>query len=187
MNRAQKAALLTRLVDKLRDQDSWAGETHLQKAVFFLQVMLGSPFGFEFILYKHGPFSFDLRDELTGLRADGLLDLEPQSPPYGPRFASTAVGKAVAGRYPKTVREQENRLDFVAKLFQDKGVKELERLATALFSSSELGWSTPVEKRASFLNEIKPHVSLEEAREAVRALDAIRGDVSRLGLDQIHA
>jgi uncharacterized protein YwgA len=187
MNRAQKAALLTRLVDKLREQESWAGETHLQKAVFFLQEMLGSPFGFEFIFYKHGPFSFDLRDELTGLRASGILDLEPQAPPYGPRFASTAVGQAIAERQPKTLGEQEARLDFVAKLFQDKGVKELERLATALYSSSELGWSVPVETRARFLNEIKPHVSLEEARQAVRSLDAIRDDVHRRGLDPVHA
>jgi hypothetical protein len=30
MNRLQRAALLTELADKLRQQGSWCGETHLQ-------------------------------------------------------------------------------------------------------------------------------------------------------------
>lgn len=173
MNRLQKASVLTSLVDKLRERESWTGETHVQKAVFFLQDLLGSPLGFDFVLYKHGPFSFDLRDELTGLRADGFLELEPQSPPYGPRFASTLAGREIAGRYSKTLGEQDDRLEFVAELFRGKGVKELERLATALYSSLKKDWKASVEDRASFLHEIKPHVSLPEAREAVQSVDSL--------------
>jgi uncharacterized protein YwgA len=184
MTRSQKAAVLTQLVNKLRARDSWAGETHLQKAVFFLQGLLGSPMGFDFILYKHGPFSFDLRDELTGLRADGLLELDPQLPPYGPRFTSTSIGQGVVERHPKTLEGQADRLDFVANLFHGKGVKELERLATALYSSLENGWGATIEKRARFLNEVKPHVSLEEAREAVTALDDLHAEAQRRGFNQ---
>lgn len=179
MNRLQKAAVLTRLVDELRERASWAGETHVQKAVFFLQDLLGSPLGFDFFLYKHGPFSFDLRDELTALRADGFLELEPQSPPYGPRFAATSAGRDIAGRHPKTLGSQNARIEFVAELFQDKGVKELERLATALFSSLTKGWDTSVDLRARFLHDAKPHVSLGEAREAVQAVDSLRQEVQR--------
>jgi hypothetical protein len=186
MTRSQKAAVLTQLVDKLRAQGSWAGETHLQKAIFFLQEMLRSPMGFDFILYKHGPFSFDLRDELTGLRADGILELEPQLPPYGPRFATTSVGRGLVERHPKTLEGQADRVTFVANLFHGKGVKELERLATALYSSLEKGWDATVESRARFLNEIKPHVSLEEAREAVGSLDALHAEAQRRGLDQSY-
>jgi hypothetical protein len=184
MTRSQKAAVLAELVERLRAQDSWAGETHLQKAVFFLQTMLGSPMGYDFILYKHGPFSFDLRDELTGLRADGILELEAQVPPYGPRFATTGIGRGIAERHPKTLEGQAARLDFVANLFHGKGVKELERLATALYSSLENGWNASVEDRARFLNEIKPHVSLDEAREAVSALDALHAEAQHRGLEQ---
>jgi len=35
MNTLQRAALLTELADKLRQQGSWCGETHLQKATYF--------------------------------------------------------------------------------------------------------------------------------------------------------
>jgi len=44
----------------------------------FLQDLMRVPLELEFILYKHGPFSFDLRSELTSLRADELVKLEPQ-------------------------------------------------------------------------------------------------------------
>src|SRR6516225_10114425 len=88
MDRLRMAAVLTRLIEQLRARGSWCGETHVQKATLFLQDLMCVPLGFDFILYKHGPFSFDLRDELTSLRADGLIKLEPQWG-YGPRIATT--------------------------------------------------------------------------------------------------
>jgi len=56
MDRLQKAALITRLLQNLRSKHSWCGETHIQKAAFFAQELMEVPLGFEFILYKHGPF-----------------------------------------------------------------------------------------------------------------------------------
>lgn len=184
MERLQKATVLTYLVERLREEGSWAGETHLQKAVFFLQELLGCPWGFDFILYMHGPFSFDLRDELTGLRASLLLTLEPQTPPYGAKFATTEIGANNMTRHQKTLSRYAAKIDFVANFFGDKGIRELERLATALYSSRELGWSSPVEARAELLHEVKPHVPLEEALEAVADLDRIREEIHLRGLDQ---
>ena len=130
MNRLQRAAVLVRLVNRLREQGSWCGETHIQKATYFLQELLGTPTGLEFILYKHGPFSFDLRDELTSLRADGILELKPQAPPYGPRFITTQTGEELLKRSPKTLAQCEPAIDFVAGSLGEKDVSELERLAT---------------------------------------------------------
>ena len=76
-----KTVLLTHLIEGLCERGNWCGETHVQKTAFFVQELMGVPMEFRFILYKHGPFSFDLRDELTALRANGLLGLEPRS--YG--------------------------------------------------------------------------------------------------------
>ena len=66
MERLQKAAILTELADQLRREGSWCGHTHMQKATYFLQDLLEVPTGYEFILYKHGPYSFDLSEEMTG-------------------------------------------------------------------------------------------------------------------------
>jgi uncharacterized protein YwgA len=52
--------------------------------MYILETVLGVPSGFEFILYKHGPFSFDLRDELGSLRTDGFIEWELKSERYRP-------------------------------------------------------------------------------------------------------
>ena len=76
---AQRArqAILLGLADALLRQGSRNGETHLQKATYVLQTLAGVPLGFAFIPYKHGPFSFALRDELAVMRADALLEVTP--------------------------------------------------------------------------------------------------------------
>ena len=84
MERLQKAAILTELADQLRREGSWCGHTHMQKATYFLQDLLEVPTGYEFILYKHGPYSFDLSEEMTTLRADYLIEFDHKSPGYGP-------------------------------------------------------------------------------------------------------
>ena len=97
MDRLRNAALLTRLIEGLCGKGDWCGETHVQKTAFFVQELLGVPLEFQFILYKHGPFSFGLRDELTALRADGLLELEPR--PYGAQLVPTKQCEYIQGLY----------------------------------------------------------------------------------------
>src|SRR6266508_496167 len=79
MKRLQRAALLTELVEQMRAHDSWCGETHLQKATYFLQELLDVEMDYDFVLYKHGPFSFDLRDELGDFVSDKLIRYQPQA------------------------------------------------------------------------------------------------------------
>ena len=76
MKRLQQAAILVSLIEALEKKDSWCGETNVQKATYFLQELFGVPLGFKFILYKYGPYSFDLSEKLTYLCADSILDLE---------------------------------------------------------------------------------------------------------------
>ena len=75
---------MLRLSEAMRQRGSWTGETHIQKAMYFLQHLLQLPTGFDFILYKHGPFSFDLRATLTFMEAEDLAQWQPQRFPYGP-------------------------------------------------------------------------------------------------------
>jgi uncharacterized protein YwgA len=175
MDRIKKAALLTRLIEKLREQGSWCGETHVQKATLFLQDLMKVPLQFDFILYKHGPFSFDLRDELTGLLADELIRLEPQWP-YGPRIVPTDRVKYIQELCYKTVEKYDDRIAFVAETVGAKGVTELERLATALYITHRAGDGTSLDERAKQLTRLKPHIPLESARDAVQKVDQIIED-----------
>jgi hypothetical protein len=179
MKTEKKAAILAELVEQMTDRGSWCGETHIQKAVFCLQELAKVPMGYNFVLYKHGPFSFDLRDDITEFRVYDLFQLEPRSVPYGPSLRLTNNVKELKERFPKTLKKFRPCVSFVAKLVDKRGVAELERLATALFVTKKHPKGS-LEYRTKTINELKPHVSLELAQKAVKEIDEIRTRTSKL-------
>src|SRR5271155_5362085 len=173
MDRFKKAALLSALADDLRKKGSWCGETHLQKATYFLQTLQKVPVGFDFILYKHGPFSFELRDELTAMRADGFLELRLK-PPYGPSLVTTEIGQELRAEHPRTLDKHRRAIRFVAEQLATRNVSELERLATALFVTLD-GAPRSAEERAEEIKDLKPHIDLESAEAAVGEVEEMMG------------
>jgi hypothetical protein len=167
MKRMAQNAVLLSLVEELKDNGSWCGETHIQKATYFLQRMLDGDLDHEFILYKHGPYSFDLNEELGRLRADNLLEVLPQFP-YGPRMLPGRAWLDLKATYPKTLKRYIARIAFLGQWLGGKGVAELERLATALYVTKEL--NVEPADRAETIHELKPHVSLGEAQSAINEL-----------------
>jgi hypothetical protein len=165
-NPRRREALVASLAERLREQGSWCGETHVQKATYALQELAGVPLDFDFTLYKYGPFSFDLRDKLMRMRADGFLEVEPFVG-YGPRLSVTGqASDQLLRRWPKTVARYLPAIEFVVKRMGSRGVGALERLATAIWVRRELPNASELEQAAR-LNEIKPHVSIESARAAI--------------------
>lgn len=179
MKRLQRAAVVTALVERMREHDSWCGETHVHKATYIAQELLRIDLGYPFVLYKHGPFSFDLRAELGSFAADRLIRYQPQAPPYGPRIAVTEQGESVQALYSSTVARYADQLDFVAEKLDARGVVDLERLATALYVTRQAPDAGP-EERAMMLRLYKPHVPEPAAMRAVEELDNIRAEVEAL-------
>ena len=174
MERLKRASILLMLNEELRLAGSWAGETHMQKASFFLQELMRVPLGFDFVLYKHGPFSFDLRDELTFMRAQGFFRLEPQYP-YGPTLVGGEKSDLLKQSFRQPVAEHITTVRFVAQKLGRKTVAELEKTATALYIKLRDPDATdPVER----LRTIKPHIALPEARAAVSEVEQIIHDYS---------
>lgn len=171
MDRFDRAAVLTELADRLRANGSWTGETHLQKATYVLQELLMVPLNFEFVFYKHGPFSFDLREELTSMRADGFLVQVPQDP-YGPILETTESSVRMRNEYALLIEANRPKIEFVANRLGDKGIMALEQLSTALYvrqTTTDLS----VDEVANLVNELKPHVTVEAARLAASELDEL--------------
>lgn len=166
MKRFKQDALLAETAFRLRERGSWCGETHMQKAAYFLQRLRNVPLGFTFVLYKHGPFSFDLRDELNAMVADGFLELRAHWP-YGPSLLPTSGSEVLRRSFPKTLREYGRDIDFVSGEFGDRNVNELEKLATALYVYSECAQDTPREQ-ARVLHQLKPHIPVQDAYEALK-------------------
>jgi hypothetical protein len=166
MKPLQKKAILLKLVESLKAHESWCGETHIQKAAYCLDRLTKVPTDYQFILYKHGPFSFDLRDELTAMRADGLLDLRLNPAPFGPSLCITESGKEFIAKFPKTLAKHRRAIDFISGALGSKRVAELERLATALYVTLEEKIEAP-EDSADRITALKPHISISQAKDAV--------------------
>jgi hypothetical protein len=165
------ASLILVLTEKLRENQSWAGETHLQKAVYVLSCVLGVPVPFSFILYKHGPFSFELRDEIGWMRSSGFLEWEVRSNYYGPSLRPGQLGPILKKQFPEQPAKYSDEIEFVATRFAGKNVASLERLTTAIYVT--LDEHTPSDKRAVRIHSLKPHISVPDADAAVLEADAL--------------
>lgn len=168
MENVKKQVVVLSLIEAMKNSDSWCGETHIQKSLYFLQTMLDVPTDFDFILYKHGPFSFDLRDSLGEMRGNLLIEVTSRAP-YGPSYCATASGKALIARYPNTAAQYHKQIEYIAQSLSGLGVAELERLATALYVTENENTSTI--DRAKIINEIKPHIPIDVAEAAIHEVE----------------
>ena len=168
------------LKEKLKQAGSWCGETHIQKTTYFLQNLFDVPASFNFILYKHGPYSFDLSDKITYMRAEGLVKIQPQSYPYGPSYVPNDRNESIVNSFSEDIEPYRKSVDYAAQRFGNKSVVELERLATALYVTLGSDEDGSVSTRAGRIHELKPHVELEEAEEAVNEVDQILDEANKL-------
>lgn len=166
-DRFQRAAVLCRLAKRLREAGSWSGETHLQKAAFLLEEGRGCPLGYGFVLYKYGPFSVDVREELDDLQAEGFVRLEPQGYPYGSRIGVAERGEQLLNQYSGFLDQHENEIDEIVDFLGSRGVSALERLTTAVHLVKE-DPEEGDEALAEELRRVKPHVSGPAAADAIK-------------------
>jgi len=163
-------ALLGSLIAQLRTAGNWCGETHVQKTVYFLQTGCDVSIGYGFVLYKHGPYSFDLRLDISRLAGRRMLKHERSSPPYGPRLNTTEIMTRHIARHSDAIDRYSEDITRVVRFVGTRGVAELERLSTALYVTDRFG-KGPIDARARRINSLKPHVSVAMARDAVKELD----------------
>lgn len=181
MKRMAQVALLLSLVEKLHENHSWCGETHIQKATYFLKEMLNVELDYNFILYKHGPYSFDLSDELGRLRADGQVKVISQFP-YGPSILPSSSWESLKSKFPKTLTKYGKEINFIGSWLGDKRVSELEKLATALYVMKEGGSDAAIRALAKRIVELKPHINPSEAEEALREVEDRKEEAQQMML-----
>lgn len=178
MKRLQRDSVLLALIQAMKNRSSWCGQTHVQKSTYFLQELLGVPLGFDFLLYKHGPYSFELSDALAQMQADGLLALAPR-PPYGPSLLPGPNSTLLERLFTKTRRRFAPQIEFLADKLASRNVAALERLGTAMYVTLEELSGQSLEERAACIHGLKPHISLDEARTAIVEFDAIYEEARR--------
>jgi hypothetical protein len=170
---SSRCALVVYLTKKLKAKGSWCGETHLQKALFILQDLSKSNFSYKFVIYKHGPYSFDLNNELAAMRASNIIEFQFPKEGYGPSIAPTEFGEKVLDVNCENVRSFFTPVDFIADWFSSRDVRYLEKVATAYFITAK-NPRVPTSERAKKLHSLKPHVDIAAAEEALSIVDAKR-------------
>lgn len=160
----KKHSFILAVIDALHRHGSWTGKTHVQKALSLLRDSGKAPVPFQFVLYKHGPYSFDVEAELEQMQSYGAIAVEPNAQGYGVVFRANEMAKFVQSIEPLS-QEESRAIDEVCKFVGARTVTDLERLATASWIRCQEGVtkSSDVAKRLHFL---KPHVSLADAERA---------------------
>jgi hypothetical protein len=108
---------------------------------------------------------------LTSLRADYLLEKQFKAGGYGPSLSPTQASAELRQRHPHTLAKYGKQIEFIAQSLGSKGVTDLEKLATAFYVTRELGKEAPLGLRAERLNQLKPHISIDMASQAIEELD----------------
>lgn len=168
MTPLQKSAVIAALVKAYREARRFCGETHVQKSVYFMQELLDVPLEFEYLLYKYGPFSFELQSHLASMHADDMLSVRPVA--LGATYEVGDRIRFLEERLPRAMSAYETAIQFVLSNLGPLGVKQLEPLATALYFTKQSP-NASVETRAERICDVKPHISAEEAARAVRRID----------------
>jgi len=173
-----RCALIVDLLNKLREHGSWCGETHIQKAMYISQDLAKANLGYKFIMYKHGPFSFDLKDELAAMRANGIIELVFPQQGYGPTIHVTTFGERIYETNLENIEIYRKTNEFVAKWLAASDVRSLEKLATAYYVTKK-NPRDPIMVRAKKINILKPHVDMIAAEEAIKIIEQKREQAKR--------
>jgi len=179
MNKFRRYAIVISVVENLNRLGSWCGETHIQKTIYFLKKLFPDVIDYPFILYKYGPFSFDLHDDIGIMVADRYLKTVPMFP-YGSKILAGELAEKIKGFFPKTLDKNRAKIEFITQQLANKNVTELEALGTALYITKDKLRNANIRKKAETLCELKPHIPFDIAKKAVEEVDKIIQSSNRL-------
>lgn len=159
----KKHLMILEVIERLNKYGSWTGKTHVQKALFLLSATGKAVVPFQFVLYKHGPYSFDIEDEMEQMKGYAGIVSAPMSG-YGVTL-DTGSSAPFIRKEARLTDGEKAEIERVCKFVGSKKVTELERIATAAWIRTRENITDAV-KVAARLHALKPHVSTSEAAEA---------------------
>jgi hypothetical protein len=163
-----KHQIILEAIEALKKEGSWTGKTHVQKTLAMTSFLFNEDFPFEFVLYKHGPYSFDVDQELDQMLSYDAVRLVPHGG-YGPSL-SPSKGSGFPTAFGDADEETMHQVKRVAKFVGSRNVVELEALATAAWIRTKENLVNEDETRVR-LKELKPHLSDMAVRVGVQDAD----------------
>lgn len=170
----RKHLFILRTIEQLQKSGSWTGKTHVQKSLYLVQALTRVAVPFEFVLYMHGPYSFDVEEELAQMKSYTAIEIAPV-PAYGVIIRPGNMAPYVKDKANLTA-EEESAIERVCRFVGNKRVAELEKTATAAWIRTKEHRISPVDV-ANRLNELKPHIPVASAKIAYEQLREAFADV----------
>jgi len=147
------------------------GRTHIQKTLFVANELYDLHIPFHFILYKHGPYSFDVDSAIQEMKSYRAISIEPV-PGYGVSITPDK-GKHFVEEYGGELDQRPTQaITEVSRFLAQMHVKELERIATAVWIYFRENIREP-DRISERLRQLKPHVSDKGAQEAVNTFQKL--------------
>ena len=134
MNRSKRIAIITKLIKEMIEAGCLHSEWYVQKACYFLQEAMRVPLGYEFFCHHGSPYSFELRDEITGMRADGLIRLKPNRA-YTPSVCVTSNVERLHDDFTHTLKRYGEYIGFTVDVFAGRTFNEIEDISIALWAA----------------------------------------------------
>jgi hypothetical protein len=180
----QKHAAIVALIESLREKGNWCGETNVQKTAYFVEILSDHCLGLDFVLYKHGPFSFELNELLSFMGALRFLEDEIANPRYGPRLRPNPdASKMLQGQFGQLSNKLKGVTAFVVDHLASSGIVSVERLGTALYFTRQERIEDK-QARAAQIHKVKPHITEQDALQAVNEVDEILEEWSKVSQGQ---
>ena len=149
--------MILRAIEGLRGKGSWTGKTHVIKTLFLASCRTQLPF--DYILYKHGPYSFDVETELEQMRSYRAVDSSLVSG-YGPQLKE-GPGKEFLTEH-RMDPAQAAAIDEACRFVGSSDVAKLEALASVAWIRNREG-VTSAHAVVARLRELKPHIPQDTA------------------------
>lgn len=149
-----------KIIRALNKAKSRSSRTHIQKMMFFAKSWkLTRATDFEFILYQHGPYSYELDRVLLAMESLESITRDPAPDGYGSRYSVVRAWKS-----PPRARYLQ-----LAEWLGPLGVRDLEARATCQYFMDEGSNSVEAEVR-----RVKPHLTTDEISAAKRDVDRVK-------------
>lgn len=168
----EKKTLICLILEALKKQGSWCGETHIQKAAYLAKEMFKIPLEeYDFFLYRYGPYSSEISVDLATMRNEEII-VRTATYPFGATYG-VKENKEIPSEDMEECRKQYGKkIDFIAEKFSDKGVGYLERLCTAHWVIRNYTNKT-TDELAETLSEIKVKIPLETALKTIEETNSM--------------
>ncbi|MGO8670800.1 MAG: hypothetical protein ACLQVD_05475 [Capsulimonadaceae bacterium] len=158
-----KHAYILETVEALKKHGSWCGKTHVQKTLFLLQQLQDESVPFQYVFYKHGPYSFEVESEIEQMKSYGAINIEPVAG-YGVVINPDRNADYIR-RKGDLSTEMKVAIEALCQYTGPMGVAELERVSTSAWVRFRENIRDP-DAVATRIHTLKPHISPEEARKA---------------------